>query len=252
MAEGISDIRDIPEGRLSNLTQEKVRRVTKSGTAEINPAVRALLSQFPYPRYYLDFETIAFAVPRWAGTRPYQPIPFQWSCHIEHADGRLEHKWFLDTSGEDPTSEVADRLVGNLGNSGPIFMYSPYEKRIINDLIGFVPGLARGLNSLIDRLVDLKPIVKDHYYHPDMKGSWSLKPVTACIAPKISHANLDEVTDGMAAQRAYLEIIMMGTDPARREDLKNKLLEYCGLDTMAMVAIARYLRQDRASKSLER
>ena len=90
--------------------------------------------------------------------------------------------------------------------------------------------------------MDLKPIVKDHYYHPDMKGSWSLKSVTACIAPEMSHANLEEVTDGMAAQRAYLEIIMPGTDNVRRESLRNKLFEYCKLDTLAMVSITRLLQ----------
>lgn len=242
MAEGIFDIRDIPEGKLSNSTHERVRRITKSGKAEIDPSVAAVLSRFAYPRYYLDFETIAFAVPRWPGTKPYQSIPFQWSCHVEHADGKLEHRWFLDTSGKNPMRAVAESLAGNLGDSGPIFMYSTYEKRIINYLARLVLGLAPRLKPIIDRLVDLHPIVKKHYYHPDMKGSWTLKSVTACIAPEISHTNLEEVTDGMAAQRAYIEIIMPETDTARRENLSKKLLEYCKLDTLAMVKIAGILQ----------
>ncbi len=121
-------------------------------------------------------------------------------------------------------------------------MYSPYEKRIIKDLMALVPDLASRLKPIIDRLVDLKPIVKNHYYHPDMKGSWSLKPVTACIAPEMSHANLEEVTNGMAAQRAYLEIIDRETDDVRRENLKKKLLDYCERDTLAMVTIVRFLQ----------
>jgi hypothetical protein len=141
-----------------------------------------------------------------------------------------------------PVAGVAENLVNDLGSTGPIFMYGPYKKRIINDLTGHVPDLAPKLKPIIDRLVDLYPIVKDHYYHPDMKGSWSLKSVTASIAPEISHVNLEEVSDGMAAQRAYLEIIMPGTDNVRRESLKNKLFEYCKLDTMAMVSITRLLQ----------
>jgi hypothetical protein len=125
-------------------------------------------------------------------------------------------------------------------------MYTSYEKRIVTDLMGLVPDLAPTLKRIIDRLVDLKPIVKDHYYHPDMKGSWSLKPVTACIAPEMSHARLDEVTDGMAAQRVYLEIIAPKTENARREDLRNKLLKYCELDTLAMVRITRLLQGAKA------
>jgi hypothetical protein len=198
IAEGILDIRDIPEGRLTKPIHERVRRVTKSGKAEINPLVADVLRQFPYPRYYLDFETIAFAVPRWPGTRPHQPIPFQWSCHIEHAGGKIEHKWFLDTSGDAPMKAAAHSLVRNLGQAGPILVYTCYEKRIINKLMAFVPDIASSLKPIIDRLVDLHPIVKEHYYRPDMRGSWSLKSVTACIAPEMSHAKLEEVADGMA------------------------------------------------------
>ena len=121
-------------------------------------------------------------------------------------------------------------------------MYSPFEKRRITDLIELFPDFGPGLKALRDRLVDLHPIVKDHYYHPDMKGSWSLKSVTACMAPEISHSKLEEVTDGLAAQRAYMEIIHPATDNGRRKNLRNKLLEYCKFDTAAMVAITRRLQ----------
>jgi hypothetical protein len=241
-AEGIFDIRDIPEGKLSRPVHTRVARITKSGKAEINPNAKAVLKQFPYPRYYLDFETISFTIPIWPGTRPFQQIPFQWSCHVEHNDGRIEHLWFLDTSGEMPARGAAESLVQNLGKKGPIFMYAPFERRVINDLIGEFSDLAPQLKRIGDRLVDLRPIVKENYYHPDMKGSWSLKAVTASMAPEMSHAKLGEVADGTAAQRAYVEIIAPGTDRGRRGELRKKLLEYCGLDTRAMVRIAHELQ----------
>jgi hypothetical protein len=244
IAEGILDIRDIPESRLTKPIHERVRRVTKSGKAEINPSAKAVLNQFPYPRFYLDFETVAPVVPRWPGTRPRQQIPFQWSCHIEHADGDVEHKWFLDTSGDPPMRAAALSLVRDLGQAGPIFMYHHFEKDRITDLIDIFPDLAPRLKMLRDRLVDLLPIVKEHYYHRDMKGSWGLKSVTKCIAPEMSHARLDEVTDGTAAQSAYQEIIAPETNDVRREDLKKKLLDYCERDTLAMVRITRLLQGD--------
>ena len=136
---------------------------------------------------------------------------------------------------------AAHSLVRNLGQAGPIFMYRPFERQRIVDLAGMFPDLAPKLKTLKKRLVDLKPIVKEHYYHPDVKGSWSLKSVTACIAPELSHASLDEVTDGPAAQGAYLEIIAPETNDVRREDLKKKLLHYCERDTLARVRITRVL-----------
>ncbi len=241
-AEGIFDIRDIPAGRLSRPEHKRVVRITKSGKPEINPNAKAVLKQYPYPRYYLDFETISFTVPIWPGTRPFQQIPFQWSCHVEHADGRIEPRWFLDTSGEMPARGTAESLVQTMGKKGPIFMYAPFERRVINDLTEEFPDLAPQLKRIGDRLVDLLPIVKENYYHSNMKGSWSLKAVTSCMAPEMSHAKLGEVTDGTAAQRAYIEIIAPGTDGARRDELRNKLLDYCQLDTMAMITITRKLQ----------
>ena len=242
LAEGILDIRDIPDVKLRRPLHKRVARITKTGKAEINPNARAILKQFPYPRYYLDFETISFTVPVWPGTRPFQQIPFKWSCHVEHPCGHLEHREFLDTSGDVPMRAAARSLVKHLGKSGVIFMCAPFERRVINDLIEEFPDLAPQLKSLIDRLVDLHPIVKEHYYHPDMKGSWSLKAITACIAPEMSHAKLGEVADGTAAQRAYLEIIAAEADSVRKKDLRNKLHEYCKLDTLAMVEIVHVLQ----------
>lgn len=95
-SEGIEDIRDIPEGRLSSATQERVRRVTIAGEPELTPEA-AEVGEYGYPRYYLDFETIQFAAPIWEGTGPYKPLPFQWSCHIELVSGELQHEEYLDT-----------------------------------------------------------------------------------------------------------------------------------------------------------
>ncbi len=127
LAKGIEDIRDIPEDRLKNATQERVRRITVAGEAELNPQAGEALRGLPYPRYYLDFETIGFAIPIWAGTRPYQALPFQWSCHTEQANGELDHAEFLDRSGEPPMRLLAESLLVTLGEDGPIFTYTNFE-----------------------------------------------------------------------------------------------------------------------------
>src|SRR5690606_11414262 len=118
--EGILDIRDIPEGRLRSATQERVRNVTRRGRPDLRAEELTVLRDLPFPRYYLDFETVGFAVPIWAGTRPYQQLPFQWSVHVEAADGGLEHREFLDTSGEAPMRRVAEQLIRTLGREGPV------------------------------------------------------------------------------------------------------------------------------------
>jgi hypothetical protein len=238
--EGIKDIRDIPEGRLTNPTHEKVRRVTIKNSAEINPAFQKKLNELEYPRYYLDFETIQFAIPIWKGTRPYQQLPFQWSCHIENEPGEFEHQEFLDLSGDDPTKAFTERLIHCLGESGPIIVYSSFEQTQLNNMARMYPDLEPKISALIERLVDLLPMTRQFYYHPQMKGSWSIKAVLPTVAPDLDYSKLEEIKDGTGAQVAFLEAIQPETTRDRKNEIESRLLEYCTLDTLAMVRIVEY------------
>ena len=237
LAEGIEDIRDIPDGRLHKPLQRRVRTATLSGKPYMAPELGNALRSLPCPRYYLDFEAIQFAIPRWAGTRPYQQLPFQWSCHIESAAGQLQHADFLDTRGEAPMRACAVTLVDALGSDGPIFTYSRYERTVIHQLAARFPDLAERLHGLAERLFDLLPLIKAHYYHPAMKGSYSLKAVLPTVAPELSYDGLGDVQDGTGAQLAYEKLIDADTPSEQRRKLSDQLREYCQLDTLAMVRI---------------
>jgi hypothetical protein len=237
-AQGITDIRDIPADALTSETHQRVRRVTIAGQAELLPGARKLLAALPYPRYYLDFECIQFAIPIWPGTQPYEQLPFQWSCHIENEDGHLEHEAFLDTTGMDPRRQFADTLLAACGEQGPIVVYNQaFEKRIIRELAAHLPELAGQLLALNDRVFDLLPVVKQHYYHPAMKGSWSIKNVLSCLVPELSYKDLGSVQEGTMAQAVYLEIIGGKLNGDEIEESRQDLLDYCELDTLAMVKI---------------
>lgn len=239
-AEGIEDIRDIPEGRLSNEKQKWVRRVTITGEPELRPEA-VEVGEYGYPRYYLDFETIQFAVPIWEGTSPYKALPFQWSCHIELASGELQHKEYLDISGNAPMRTCAESLIEVIGEEGPIFAYGSYEKTVLNALIARYSDLAEDLHKLKERLVDLLPILRKTYYHPDMLGSWSIKNVLPTMAPHLDYGTLGDVQDGSAAGTTYLQIINPETDTAECQRLARELLAYCEHDTLAMVELVKYL-----------
>ncbi len=112
-------------------------------------------------------------------------------------------------------------LLRDLGESGPILMYTGYERGVIEGLTEMVSdtNLIEGLNALIERLVDLHPPTRDNYYHPDMLGSWSIKAVIPTVAPELNYKALEEVQDGLGAQRAYLEAIHPQTSTERKEYL---------------------------------
>jgi hypothetical protein len=238
---GVEDIRDIPPGVLTSEAQEWVRRVTVSGEPELKPAAGEALRALPYPRYYFDFETVSFAVPIWPGTRPYQALPFQWSCHVETAPGVVEHRDFLADGAGPPMRECAETLLAALGDAGPVLVYTSYEATVLRTLAGLYPDLAPQLEAVITRLFDLYPLVKANYYHPDMLGSWSIKAVLPTLVPELDYAALGEVREGNAASDAFLEIMAPETPDERRAALREALLRYCRMDTLALVRIAQAL-----------
>jgi hypothetical protein len=245
LAEGHYDLRELPEPLASTPDQRRVWRAVRRGTPELSLTARQEFRGLRFPRFYLDFETIGLPVPRWAGTRPYQQVPFQWSLHIEGADGDLAHHEFLDLSGEFPVRAAAETLLSATREAGPVFMYTPFEKTVLGAMAEACPDLRSRLEALVGRLVDLAPIARRHYYHPAMRGSWSIKKLLPTIAPELDYSNLAGVRDGTGAQQAYLEAIAPGTTQARRDDIRRELLAYCGQDTLGMVQVARFLEGRR-------
>jgi len=240
MQQGFRDIRELSEEQLGNASQQRIWRQTLDGERYQAPELKAAIDALAYPRYFLDFETIGFAIPIWAGTRPYQALPFQWSCHIDAGSGTIRHEEFLDLSGEPPMRRLAESLIDTLGTDGPVVVYSSYEKRILNELAERFADLAPALEAIIARLFDLLPLAKAHYYHPEMRGSWSIKAILPTIGSDLDYAALDEVRDGEAAQSAYLEAIHADTPTDRRETLDEALKAYCKLDTLAMVRLVEF------------
>jgi len=207
----------------------------------LDPAATAFLATLPYPRFYVDFETVQFAVPEWAGTKPFQQLVFQWSCHVERKDGALEHLEFLDTSGEAPMRAAAEALIEALEAEGPVFVYHDFEKWRLLEMAHMFPDLAPRLEGIMGRLVDLLRLTRDHYAHPALNGSYSLKTVLPTVDPHLDHALLEDVQHGLSAQAAFHEAVAPGTPADRYVALRRSLLAYCGLDTLALVRVAHRL-----------
>jgi hypothetical protein len=237
-ANGIYDIRDIPTGMLSSEIHLRVRRATITGQAQLSDEAARMLYKLDYPRYYLDFEAINLAIPRWDNSHPNQQHPFQWSCHIQYKDGGAEHEEFLDVSGHDPRRKLAESLIAVCGTSGPVIVYNQqFEKGIIKNLSTLFTDLSDALLAINQRVFDLLPVMRKYYYHPDMKGSWSIKKVLSCLLPELRYADLGAVQDGLMAQSAYLDITAGKLSAGQTEALCTDLREYCKLDTYAMLAI---------------
>lgn len=249
-------LRQVPEGLL-NVQQLRVKTHSLRDCVYFDAQGAASeLAVHELPALFLDFETISFAVPVWAGTRPYEQVPFQFSLHRLGPDGALSHSGLLDLSGQDPSERIARALVASCGRREPVFTFNKsFEGKRLEVLAGRFTALAARLLAIRDRLVDLHPIATRHYYHPGQQGSWSIKAILPTIAPELDYGDLDGVQDGGAAQAAYLEAIQPATAPERREQLRQQLRRYCRLDTFALVRLwshfvgrlQRATRHDRAA-----
>lgn len=238
---GYTDLRKVPKSRLSKPKHLRLWQATKTGRAMLEPAAAEALAGLPYPRYYLDFETIQFTVPIWLGTRAYQQLPFQWSCHIEDKSGGFRHAEYLAEDASDPRREFTETLIRTLRSRGPVFVYNQaFEATRLLELTTIFQDLTPALEAIIKRMVDLLPLAREHYYHRDMRGSWSIKAVLPTIAPELAYDDLT-VADGGMASLAFARFMEAKTTGERRT-LRQNLLAYCRRDTLAMVRLAHYFQ----------
>ena len=237
----ITEISQVPDPLL-DVQQMRVKSATLSGKTYFDAkGAAAAFKRYKPPAYFLDFETISPAVPLWAGTRPFQQIPFQFSCHRLRRTGALEHREFLHVDSSDPSADFVTALLVACDadtSCAPIFVYNQsFEKTCIKDLATRFPKRRKALLSLIERIVDLLPITKANYYHPLQEGSWSIKDVLPALVPELSYDQLEGVKDGTTAPLAFAEIIATETTVERKTQLTEQLLAYCKLDTLAMVRV---------------
>ena len=236
-AEGYADLRDVPKGRLSNPRHLQVWQACRTGKAVIDPILPQTLRALPYPRTFMDFESLNPAIPIWPGTRPFQQIVFQWSCHVQARDGQVRHHEFLADGPQDPRRDFITTLLDAVPRTGPVLVWNEgFEKTRLRELAALYPALAPRIEAVIDRLFDLLPVFRKHYYHPAMMGSTSLKDVLPTLAPDLAYDDL-EVANGTMAQQAFERMLLQQTPENQRESTPQALLRYCERDTEALVRV---------------
>jgi hypothetical protein len=233
---GIQDIGNIPVTFPLSQIQDRIRESVTNQQEYISKELKAELNNMEYPIHFLDFETIGPAIPRYAGTRPYQTIPFQWSDHILYEDGKLDHREYLCKEDKDPREEFTQTLIDALGTEGSIVIYTSYETGVLNSIVEHFPHYADELWAIIDRFRDLHAIIRNNYYHPNFYGSFSLKYVLPALVPEMSYDKLS-IQDGMQASLEYLRMMDPETPEEEKTRLRTDLLTYCGQDTEAMIKI---------------
>ena len=229
---------DVPHEYLSN---KQFIQVDAAKTHEVHydhGAVKEFLDSLWYPIYFLDFETSMDAIPPYDGIRPYQQVPFQYSLHhMDKKDGELKHDEFLATPRTDPRKGLIEKLMSEIPDNACVLAYvSGFEISRLRDLATWFPEYSAKIEKVIKNVRDLAaPFRSYHIYHWQQDGSYSLKDVLPAMLPDFNYDHLDVQNGGMAMD-AYAA--MNHADNSEEiEKIRQSLLEYCKLDTLAMVKI---------------
>lgn len=197
-------------GKLSNterawLQIEKLKTNDHSIYAD-KSGLRQEMNSWKYPLHFIDFETSAVAIPHTKDRRPYEQVAFQFSHHIYHKNGKIEHatEYINNTPAYFPNFDFIRALKKALEKDvGSIFRFHNHENNILNaiheqlresneidkeSLMTFIESISHSKNDSVtywkgDRdMVDLHAVAKNYYFNPLTKGSNSLKDLLpACI-----------------------------------------------------------------------
>jgi len=240
---GITKTSEIPENYPLNTNQFLQVQSDKTGENIIDKnGIKEFLNKLDYPLYFLDFETFNPAIPLYDFSTPYQQIVFQYSLHIlDKPGGKLIHKEFLANNTGDPRISMMKRLIKDIGPNGDIIVYNKgFETARLKEIAKNFPVFESNNFDMLDRIADLMiPFQQKLYYTPEMKGKYSIKNVLPALVPRFSYADL-EINNGGDASVAFANLLLE-TDPQTINKTRENLLEYCKLDTLAMVEILNVL-----------
>jgi len=207
--------------------------------------VKKALGELVYPLYFFDYEGSTSAIPMFDGFGAYEQIPFQYSLHIMQEDGSIEHKEFLITDPKgDLTRPLVERMKQDIDPRGTVIAWhKTYETERNTKLAELHPDYAKFLEEINEGMFDLKTIFSENYYVDSaFKGSASIKRVLPVIVPELTYKALN-IHKGDQASERWEKMISPDTSPEEKQKIKEDLLEYCKMDTWAMVKIYERLKE---------
>ncbi len=238
---GITAIKDIPADFELSPFQDLQREVVEDEQGiRDDDAIHTTLSKLEYPLYFFDYETLPFAIPRVEGFGPHQHLPVQYSLHTVSEDGTTTHTEYLASELAPPIALI-EQMKGEIGEAGTLISwYASFEQTRNREMVKMYPEHADFLDDINARTFDLMDIFKKDFVHRDFNGSQSIKKVQPVLVPELSYKMLDVQNGTMAVDAA--ERLFDMTDPGEIKELREQMLEYCKLDTLAMVRIWEGLR----------
>jgi len=233
----ILKINDIPSDyALNDKQQLQVESVRQRQPIIDEKEIRNKLSSLKFPLHFIDYETYASAIPKIDGLRPHQHVPFQVSIHTMQKNGSIEHFEFLATKLEFPT-KLVDYMQSKTGDTGTyISWHASFEISRNKDMMNMLSGVNSYLEYMNANMFDLEDVFKTDYVDYQFHGSTSIKKVLPVLLPELSYNEL-EVQNGTMALDTWGRMVLDENFDENKEIVRKNLLDYCKLDTLAMVEL---------------
>lgn len=238
----VMNISDIPDDIKLSPNQKVQVELEKSQEPKIEiENIQKTLEELEYPLIFFDYETYVSAIPKVKGFSPHQHIPFQVSIHILDSEMKLSHYEYLADKIENAPLELIEFLHKTIPPSGTIVSWhASFENTRNKQIAEIYPEYEEFLLNLNERTFDLEKIFTNDYRHPGFKGKTSIKKVLPVLCPEFSYGELD-IQSGTEAMEGWHRTIFEDMEDSERSQIQQSLLEYCKLDTLAMVKIFKHL-----------
>ena len=240
---GIMHIKDIPLHVKLNGKQNIQRECEMKKKVYVDKeGIKKFLATLKYPVCYLDFETFSTAIPMFDGLKCYSQVPFQFSLHIAKKEsGKPEYHAFLYDGNGDPREDFVLALKKVIGEKGTVLVYNQsFEIGRLKELAEHFPEHKKWIDNVLKRIVDLLvPFREFSYYNPKQQGSASIKEVLPAITGK-SYKGM-EIGDGGTASAEFFKMAYENCSEEEKKKIRDNLLKYCELDTLAEVMIVEQL-----------
>lgn len=191
---------------------------------------------------FLDMEVWSPAVPVYQNTNPFEQIPFLFSLCFNSGE-TIQFKEYLKPVNEDARDMFLVELLKATSDFSKVIVFDKnLEVGILSQLQKKFPDYSESIQSLTNKLYDLADIVNHlYYYHPGLKGNFSLKGIASVVYPESTYNNL-EISSGIIAMNVY-ESLLKEINPIIAETKKQQLVDYCNMDTISCLRFFRYLKE---------
>ncbi len=242
--QGIIRLEDIPRDILPQNQGIQLEGTLNKKNITNKAAVKEFLDTLWFPICFLDFETTFMVpIPMFDETRSYQQVPFQYSLHyLEKENAELQHYEYLAPVHVDPRKELLENLLNKIPENACVLVYNKtFEIGVLNNLAKWFPEYSEQIENIVRNIRDLMiPFRRKDIYRWEMEGSYSIKYVLPALVPEMNYKEM-EISDGGMASNAWLTMWEL-ENLEEKERIRKALLQYCKLDTLAMVRIIEKLR----------